>query len=584
VRILAGFLLAAAMWAQPAFQNLAPIGDGSVVYFSSSLRMKGTSQYPSQPKIFFWSEKGGVQLYEQKPPTDVNQDGEGWASTTAYNLVAPSISSDGRTIAITGLSDCTYGTPCRIDMNRYQAEIRVAGGAPLVMNGGPSVSPSGVFVALGSPILFPIGPQQLTVLDLSTGQQQHPESAANFPLRHGIANNGTVVLNSSYDSGPAPSFELQPWSGAAVPLNVGANGPLLIDASAAHVFFEAQDNASPNTLIDLTVVDVTTGASTEITTVETSAGAAVPLDISDDGSLAAFVQLGQAWIVRSDGSGLMQVTNIPGPIVEIALSGSGSHLFAITNNSRMLRINLSTLTVEEIIPATPVATGLYLDLSFGGIVTLGSLCQVDAATPPIPEIQSISLFGHDLAILNASPSTIELEVPYDIPNGTGWPDAVLKQQSDGPFESAMLWNLPIQVSAFAPAWFSVGRDVAALHQDFSGPITPDNPAHPGEILHAYGSGFGPVMPEPLLGQPASANPLSRTTTPLACGLVGDNSTLFVSANIRFAGLAPGWLGLYQLDILLPGSPSAGDAYLVCGQAENPLAAHYASAFLPMAEK
>ncbi len=578
------------MWAQPAFQNLAPTGDGSVVYFSSSLRMKGTSQYPSQPKIFLWSEKGGVQLYEQQPPTIINEGGEGWSSTTAYNLVAPSVSSDGRTIAITGLSDCTYGTPCAIDMNRYQAEIRVAGGAPLVMSGVPSVSPNGGFVALGSPIVLAFQPgetQELTVLDLSTGQQQHLTDGSNFPRLHGVANDGTVVL---YNPNFPSSVELQPWSGATVPLNApfpldwGGFSVPLIDASATHLFYEADDNASPNPLIDLMALDVTTGASTEITTVETAAGAAVPFDITDDGSLAAFVQLGQAWIVHSDGSGLVQVTNIPDPIVEIALSGSGSHLFAITSASRMLRINLSTLTVEEIIPATPVATGLYLNLSFGGIVTPGSLCQVDSGTQPIPEIQSISLFGYDLAILNASPSAIELEVPYDIPKGTGWPDAVLKQQSDGPFESAMLWNLPIQVSAFAPAWFSVGNDVAALHQDFSGPVTLANPAHPGEIIHAYGSGFGPVAPVPALGQPASANPLSRITTPLACGLVGDNSTTLVSANIRFAGLAPGWIGLFQLDILLPASPSVGGAYLACGQAENPQAGNYASGFLPMAQQ
>jgi hypothetical protein len=170
VRILAGFILAVAAWAQPAFQNLAPTGDGTAVYFSSSLRMKGTGQYPSQPKIFIWTEKGGVQLYEQKPPTIGSLAGDGWESSTAYNLVAPSVSSDGRTIAITGLSDCSDGEICAVDLNRYQAEIRVAGGAPLVLDGPPSVSPNGRFVALGSPILAPFGDPQLTLLDIWPGK------------------------------------------------------------------------------------------------------------------------------------------------------------------------------------------------------------------------------------------------------------------------------------------------------------------------------------------------------------------------------------------------------------------------------
>lgn len=216
MRVLSGCLFAIAMWAQPAFQNLAPTGDASVVYFSSSLRMKGTTQYPSQPKIFFWNEKQGVGLYEQKPPTTSNQNGEGWVSTTAYNLVAQSVSSDGRTIAVTGLSDCSWGSPCAIDLNRFQAEIRVAGGAAVVIDGVPSVSPNGRFVALGSPIAFPFEPQKLTVLDLSTEQQQQTMSGYNFPRRHGVANDGTVVL---YNPNVSPAVELRAWSGAGVPLN-----------------------------------------------------------------------------------------------------------------------------------------------------------------------------------------------------------------------------------------------------------------------------------------------------------------------------------------------------------------------------
>jgi uncharacterized protein (TIGR03437 family) len=555
VRILAGFSLAAAMWAQPAFQNLAPIGDGSAVYFSSSLRMKGTAQYPSQPKIFVWNEKGGVQLYEQKPPTIGPLSVEGWESSTAYNLLAPSISSDGRTIAITGLSDCTDAEICAVDLNRYQAEIRVAGGAPLVMDGPPSVSPNGRFVGLGSPILAPFGDPELTVLDLSTGQQKQVGTGLGFARRHGVANDGTAL----------PAAE-QFWAGAPQ-----------VDASDARRFYEA-DSASPDTL-DLTALDVATGAVTRLTSVET-AGAAVPFDISDDGSLVAFVQLGQMWTIHGDGSGLMQIPNVQDPVVEVALSGSGSHLFAITSNSHMLRINLTTLVVEEIIPATPAPSGLYFQPL---ILTPGGYCDVVTTMQPIPELQSISLFGHDFAVLTVSPGVIQLQVPYDIPEGTGWPDAVLKQQPDGPFESAMLWSKPAEVSGFNPTWFSAGNNVAALHQDFSGLVTLDNPAHPGEIIHAYGSGFGPVAPEPAFGQPASANPLSRITTPLACGLAGDNSTL-VLADIRFAGLAPGWIGLYQLDILLPTPPSGGGAGLVCGRAKNPQAGNYASGFLPMAAK
>lgn len=558
MRILAGFLVVAATWAQPAFQNLAPTGDGSTVYFSSLLRMKGTTQYPDQPKIFVWTEKAGVQLYEQKPPT-ISSFIFGWQSTTAYNLIAPSVSSDGRTVAITGLADCNWGTPCTTDVKVYQSEIRVAGGAPLVMDGPASVSPNGTFAGLGSPIMAPSGPQAVTtVLDLANGQQQHPAGLAPFPRRHGVANNGTVIEET-------PTVQVQPWSGTPIPVNVSINDPVLIDAAADRLFFEAPD---------LTTLDVATGTTTVIAPVDAYGS----FDITDDGSLVAFVQDGQIWTVHGDGSGLIQIPNVPSPVVEVALSGSGSHIFAITNDSRILRINLTTLAVGDIVPATPIASGLSLNVTPGGVVTSGSLVEADSTTQPIPAIQSISLFEHDLPVLSQTASQIELEIPYDIPNGNGFPEAVLKQQSDGPFESAMLFG-PVQVSAFDPTWFTNGHLVAALHQDFSGPITAANPAHPGEIIHAYGFGFGPVTPEPPLGKAASVNPLSRTTTPLACGLA--NSQTFVPGQIWYAGLAPGWIGLYQLDIRLPSPPPGSGVDLVCGQAKDPVSGNYAGGTLPM---
>jgi uncharacterized protein (TIGR03437 family) len=160
---------------------------------------------------------------------------------------------------------------------------------------------------------------------------------------------------------------------------------------------------------------------------------------------------------------------------------------------------------------------------------------------------------------------------------------VLKQQPDGPFESAMLWLTPVEVAHYAPAWYFADNQVAALHQDFSGPITADNPAHPGEIVHAYGSGFGAVTPQPAIGQPASANPLSRTTTTFVCGLQGDDSKL-VPGNILFAGLAPDWIGLYQFDIRLPARPAGADPYLVCGKTEDLPNGNRAAGLLPMAEK
>ena len=145
----------------------------------------------------------------------------------------------------------------------------------------------------------------------------------------------------------------------------------------------------------------------------------------------------------------------------------------------------------------------------------------------------------------------------------------------------MMFLAPVVVASYAPHWFLTANHVAALHQDFSGPITPDNPAHPGEIIHAYGSGFGPVAPQPPPGQPASANPLSIATTQFICGLTGNS---FTQGDTLFAGLAPGWFGLYQFDVRLPARPAGPDPYLTCLRMEDFPAGPRVESILPMASQ
>src|SRR5579871_709483 len=353
MRVAAAFLLSTSLWAQAAFQNLAPNSDGSRVYFSSPLRLKGTDEYPNQPKIFSWDQKGAVHLYEQKPPSILNfVPGLGWDSTTAYNLIAPSTSSDARTIAITGLSDCNDGEDCAYSVNRYQAEIRVAGGAPIVMNGVPSVSPNGHYVALGPSVQHSFA-TPLTILQLATGNQAHIVNILGFARRHGIANDGTTFVNDT--SLPNP-VQIRRWWGAMEPLNANPYTPAQIDGAATHVFYTSFDHPSTETPLDLIALDIATNVSTILSSVDLQSASS--FDISDDGSLVGFVRLGSAWLVHSDGSGLLQIPKLNDNVVEVAVSGDGNHLFVITASSQIVRIDLATMSVAEIIPATPAPSGL----------------------------------------------------------------------------------------------------------------------------------------------------------------------------------------------------------------------------------
>jgi uncharacterized protein (TIGR03437 family) len=82
--------------------------------------------------------------------------------------------------------------------------------------------------------------------------------------------------------------------------------------------------------------------------------------------------------------------------------------------------------------------------------------------------------------------------------------------------------------------FAGGR---AIHEDWSGFVTLDNRAHQGEIVHFFGTGFGSVQPAVPTGAPAPANPPAALATPLDCNMP-----------VLYAGLAPGLVGYYQLNV------------------------------------
>ncbi len=69
----------------------------------------------------------------------------------------------------------------------------------------------------------------------------------------------------------------------------------------------------------------------------------------------------------------------------------------------------------------------------------------------------------------------------------------------------------------------------------------------------YSTGLGDVSPPIGTGQPApSTEPLARTVNPVTVTIGG------VSAQVLYAGLAPGYAGLYQVNALVPAGVSPGN--------------------------
>jgi len=101
----------------------------------------------------------------------------------------------------------------------------------------------------------------------------------------------------------------------------------------------------------------------------------------------------------------------------------------------------------------------------------------------------------------------------------------------------------VSVSAVAPAIFLIGNSGmgAVLNQDFSinGPA---NPLPRGQVLVVYATGLGAVTQQ---GQ------LWVTAAPVTALVNGQELP------VAFAGLAPGYVGLYQVNVPIPAATPPG---------------------------
>ena len=99
----------------------------------------------------------------------------------------------------------------------------------------------------------------------------------------------------------------------------------------------------------------------------------------------------------------------------------------------------------------------------------------------------------------------------------------------------------------APALFVDNSIIAAQHADGS-LISPKAPAHPGEVIVVYGTGLGRTDPTQIDGS------VARSAAPIILldqlQVLLDGQAVPVE-NVLYAGITPGFAGLYQINLRLP---------------------------------
>ena len=83
---------------------------------------------------------------------------------------------------------------------------------------------------------------------------------------------------------------------------------------------------------------------------------------------------------------------------------------------------------------------------------------------------------------------------------------------------------------------------------------PGTPASIGETVVIYCTGLGAVTPAVKEGSPAPTTPPLSTTVNQVTVTIGGTA-----AQVAFSGLTPGYAGLYQVNVVVPGGIATGDA-------------------------
>jgi uncharacterized protein (TIGR03437 family) len=198
----------------------------------------------------------------------------------------------------------------------------------------------------------------------------------------------------------------------------------------------------------------------------------------------------------------------------------------------------------------PVSAGALISI-FGS--NLADSAQASAA--PLPTLLGgVCVTANEAAIplLITSANEIDAQLPPNLT--TGRVTLTIRSEKLG-VSSA---GVQVQVNASSPSVFSQDIDgtgtprAILFHSADMMLVTPDYPADRDEILYLYATGLGPATPGVPAGQLTPNDPVSATTQSVSVAIGGHPYPVISSV------LAPGYVGVYQITIYVPGNRVQGN--------------------------
>ncbi len=498
------------------FSQLAATDDGQQVYFVSTLPLATEPPNYALPEIYRIAGNG-VELFAASNFSS----GSGSASS-------PQLSGNGRVVGITR------------DGN---GEL-LGGGAAVLGPGSLTMSRNGPWAALtvqvqtGTPFPFqpvPVQPQE-TLIDTATGARTV------FPLGQsleGVASNGTLLLEQNFSN---PMLWRQ---GTYTPVTLPAG------SSVGGITDDGQTLFYRNSQLQLVLRNLASGTDTPITLPDS--GQVRIWSSSNHGDWMLCIQNGggQAFVVNTTtgqsiplslGSGESATSGV--------LSGYGNKAFLTTSTGRIVSFDAQVgANLQTLVPAPTWVPNIAEVTLFPGSQAVFNTVNLAAASGDLTG--KLFLNGIPLPVVWASASQIAVQVPWELQAPQFYPLRI--DLGDSPFrQNQILSTFPMfpHFLPLGPGQSSV-LGFVAVRGDFSGLLTTQ--PNPGDVIVVYATGMGPVNGPMVTGQPPPAGSTVSIQGQISCYFYPYSAP----AETLFAGLAPGLLGLYQINFRLPSGPNPG---------------------------
>lgn len=251
--------------------------------------------------------------------------------------------------------------------------------------------------------------------------------------------------------------------------------------------------------------------------------------------------------------------------VQPALTGTASIGGALQPNTSTPELaSGGVVSAANFIGNQPLAPG-----AFGAIfgTNLSSGINVATQLPLTPQLggTEVLLAGEKLPLLSANAAQVNVVIPYDVPANTTQQLVLLQG-------SAISIPQPVVIASAQPAIFTqngfgTGAALIDVFQPDGTQLANNSAVTAGDVIILYATGLGAVSPPVAAGSQTPTSPLSHTMNPVTV-TIGQKT-----ATVLFAGLAPTFAQLYQVNVQIPAGIPSGNATLtlsVDGQQSAPV--------------